>query len=822
MSNYSSLKSAVTSVVKQNGANAITGALLQSVLISMINSLGAQFQFKGIATTGMNPGTPDYNVAYLAGPGTYTNFGGKIIEDGSIGILKYNGTWAVETLNIGSGGGGYQPNNEDIDLNANNQLQFANRSSATGQLGHVILRSGVSISSQMSAPNTIYEIRYNFDLEGNEVEIPENCVLHFVGGSLTNGSILFNKTTLSGAVRLYTDFSANNNFSTGGYIANREIYASWFGVVGDGSTDSTEAVQRAFDHLNNNMITLYIDANNIVLKKTITTPAMINARPYKVIGGTKNDRVFTVDSTDFTGTCVFDINQNLGSCIWEDIAIRILNGKTIDGFHFNRIRNSIFRALSVSGANIGARIDGISYASFVECRFDYNETGVQFNGTFNSIQFRWLHVGANTTYGIYAPAGTSATNILISGLIAEQNREHVHLEAGVFRFDDPYLADQSLTPFVNKGADVIIRGVGNESGISSAGTGEYRPSDSLTELKAIEVDGGITRLQDVIITDNAAPVGSLFLKNSYGIRHKSGTLHISNAMIRAIQEQNAYLYSDAPEFLKINDCAENFVLDGSGFGMGVNYNLYKSHSNKFSISVEPTISYVPNVKTGRNILRVTIPICESKKPGIVFPLRFPSWMVGRYCIVRLTYQFGETETHSEMAANGHSVITDSAVHLKSWVTGDQANAELTSRGLQRKYMSSPSWYGYTYAIINNSENGAVNGVCTLSGQVTTNEFPMKVRSTDDFLVLLFATNTAMTLTEDFIIDFHEVVAYDMDFQGRYVKYKDTDEKFSFTTAQRPTFANPSNAIGLTIYDSTLKKCIRFDGTNWIDSTGATV
>lgn len=104
MANYSSLKSTVTNAVKQNGTNAITGALLQSVLISMINSLGAQFQFKGIATTGMNPGTPDYNVAYLAGPGTYANFGGKIIEDGSIGILKYNGSWSVETLSIGSGG----------------------------------------------------------------------------------------------------------------------------------------------------------------------------------------------------------------------------------------------------------------------------------------------------------------------------------------------------------------------------------------------------------------------------------------------------------------------------------------------------------------------------------------------------------------------------------------------------------------------------------------------------------------------------------------------------------------------------------------------
>ena len=103
MSNYSQLKTTINSIIRANGNNEITGNLLQSVLNAMVNSIGAQYQIVGVATTGMNPGTPDYNVAYLAGPGTYQYFGGRTIPAGSIGILKYNGTWQVSTLKLPTG-----------------------------------------------------------------------------------------------------------------------------------------------------------------------------------------------------------------------------------------------------------------------------------------------------------------------------------------------------------------------------------------------------------------------------------------------------------------------------------------------------------------------------------------------------------------------------------------------------------------------------------------------------------------------------------------------------------------------------------------------
>lgn len=99
MSNYTTLKSTISAYVKQNDTGAITGDGLQSILNQMVNSLGNKYQFVGVAQPNDNPGTPDYNVAYLAGtPGSYQNFGNNTVAANQICILKYNGTWTKEVL----------------------------------------------------------------------------------------------------------------------------------------------------------------------------------------------------------------------------------------------------------------------------------------------------------------------------------------------------------------------------------------------------------------------------------------------------------------------------------------------------------------------------------------------------------------------------------------------------------------------------------------------------------------------------------------------------------------------------------------------------
>ena len=52
-------------------------------------------------------------------------------------------------------------------------------------------RKNVLTQAMINEPNTIYEIRYDFDLNGEEITLPEYCGLRFNGGSFNNGKCNF-------------------------------------------------------------------------------------------------------------------------------------------------------------------------------------------------------------------------------------------------------------------------------------------------------------------------------------------------------------------------------------------------------------------------------------------------------------------------------------------------------------------------------------------------------------------------------------------------------------------------------------------------------
>lgn len=98
MANYNQLKTNISSVIKSNNNQDITGQVLQDALKSMITELGKYYQYAGLASPSGNPGSPDQNVFYVALPGSYPNFGGKTVPKGGIGILRYNGTWSLDVV----------------------------------------------------------------------------------------------------------------------------------------------------------------------------------------------------------------------------------------------------------------------------------------------------------------------------------------------------------------------------------------------------------------------------------------------------------------------------------------------------------------------------------------------------------------------------------------------------------------------------------------------------------------------------------------------------------------------------------------------------
>lgn len=99
---------------------------------------------------------------------------------------------------------------------------YANNNS----MSYIILRSDSSFSQQVAHNNAVYEIRYEFDLNGNTVTIPSNCTLKFEGGCIKNGTITGINTRIDAArIKIF-----NSDVVLAGTWEVGDVYPEWGGV----------------------------------------------------------------------------------------------------------------------------------------------------------------------------------------------------------------------------------------------------------------------------------------------------------------------------------------------------------------------------------------------------------------------------------------------------------------------------------------------------------------------------------------------------------------------------------------------------------------
>lgn len=335
MGNYEELKQAVSDVIKTNGNQEITGAIMQNALLTIISTVGANSTFAGIATPSTNPGTPDQNIFYIASlNGVYSNFNGTTLKNEVVVFVNKNGNWesintgispmlnfddtptlnsdnpvksngirkaldeqknevnnakdeALQAINkheqeaitnfneqrvtpemlsesvlqlIQTSGGGTINNfadDEDITTKDNglgvNVLKFADRNynpaNYSGK-GYVILRKNIigSINAltqeMLNKEQTIYEIRYEYDLQEEEILIPKGCVLKFNGGKLKNGIINCDDTIIQGCNYIF------NNIILKGNTKTKDYNCIWWGVNCE-NADNKENIDDAIKAIQN-------------------------------------------------------------------------------------------------------------------------------------------------------------------------------------------------------------------------------------------------------------------------------------------------------------------------------------------------------------------------------------------------------------------------------------------------------------------------------------------------------------------------------------------------------------------------------------------
>lgn len=131
-------------------------------------------------------------------------------------------------------------------------LKFKNKAYNTANfsgLGRVYLRKNIVeiddpiygkvtknilFQDMIAQANTIYEIRYDFDLNGEEITIPEGCVLDFQGGSIANGVIQGFNTGIS----TFNNENIFDNVVNKGTWSVKNILSKWWSDKGNGLAES--------------------------------------------------------------------------------------------------------------------------------------------------------------------------------------------------------------------------------------------------------------------------------------------------------------------------------------------------------------------------------------------------------------------------------------------------------------------------------------------------------------------------------------------------------------------------------------------------------
>lgn len=153
---------------------------------------------------------------------------------------------------------------DEEDLTSeNNLLKLKDRSNLNG-MGYVILRKNKSLVEQITKENTIYEVRYDYDLEGATITLPSNCFLDFKGGKIKNGKIK-------------------------GGLLNNTIFPEWFGAEGNGVSDDSVALQNAISSVEGLGKTIvlsqtYYLANPLVIKDAIRLVGKYNSKNASTYG----------------------------------------------------------------------------------------------------------------------------------------------------------------------------------------------------------------------------------------------------------------------------------------------------------------------------------------------------------------------------------------------------------------------------------------------------------------------------------------------------------------------------------------------------------
>lgn len=148
-----------------------------------------------------------------------------------------------------------------IFLSINDNQAFADNKQV-----QIVLDATKPFAKQIWKRNVTYIIKDTFDLQGVQVRIPKGSVLYFDGGYLMNGILQGLGSAISAPrTRLF-----ETSISFKGVWRGTKFIPEWFGAIGDGITNDTEALQQTLDNAADILLTGKYRVMHITVNKSVS------------------------------------------------------------------------------------------------------------------------------------------------------------------------------------------------------------------------------------------------------------------------------------------------------------------------------------------------------------------------------------------------------------------------------------------------------------------------------------------------------------------------------------------------------------------------
>lgn len=491
------------------------------------------------------------------------------------------------------------------------------------------VKKNILYQDMINKSNTIYEIRYDFDLNGAEITIPEGCVLDFQGGIISNGKINFNGCIIKN--------SGNTIFSNIKHlgIIQGNYYIEWF------SEDVSDTIE---------YLSLFFE--RVKTKKLITT----NLKEIRLTKGCH--LVPTYTNIDFNGAeIIVDDVEDYAIWVYTELSTSLSNSAP------RFIKNACFidtnKGLRKKGVVLGGGNNdgtGAKYCALFNienCDFKYLDKGVifQYNSyiiTLYNCHLVWSNTGL---YQIEGKRNFGERYSLINSTVDGCYQCGIIMQGDIYTglwVQNSSLDNNRQEIIVKNGARVYV----SNSWIESRYIGERKftceGQNSKIEIYDCVIDNWRGDLYDVngnVIVDVDESIrGSQIYCNTSANVQCHGGVFIRNCQIFIFDNDNGISYDDGTSdgsaaviFENNTDATTNMCLNKSAVTNAEQFNKLISldSSNAYSyvdgsdvivrftdvdvnhvvISFKPkSFNFKPNIKLGLefegNIDDLNFPVCE--------------------------------------------------------------------------------------------------------------------------------------------------------------------------------------------------------------------